>query len=145
MAEGEEKLVPPQGGIKTPYVPGLNRCSCGVTPFAVPSLPPHTRSTSITGTDSHYSWGCPQQGSPSRPDGRAGAFGEGVACRAGPDSARSQKPLSCCDPAHVCCHSFAEAFVMQLPLFWEQEGKEALKFSLTQMGFVFMYFFPYDE
>lgn len=134
-------LVPPQGGIKTPYVPGINRCSCGVTPFAVPSLPPRTRSSSIAGADSPYSWGRPQRGSPSRPDGVAGAFGEGVVCRAGPNSAWSQKPLSCRDPAHVRCHSFAEAFVMQLPLFWKQEGKEALKFFLTWVGFVFMYIF----
>jgi len=33
-------LVSPQGGIKAPYVPGLNRCSRGVTPVAIPSLPP---------------------------------------------------------------------------------------------------------
>ena len=136
-------LVPPQGRIKTPYVLGLNRCSCGVTPFAVPSLLPCTCSASITGTDSPYSWGRPQQGPLSWPAVTAGAFGEGVVQRVGLDSTWSQKPLSCCDPAHVRCHSFAEAFVMQLPLFWEREGKEALKFSLA--GFSFHIFLPCDE
>lgn len=29
-------LVPPQGGIKAPYVPGPSRCSCGVTPVLSP-------------------------------------------------------------------------------------------------------------
>lgn len=28
-------LVPPQGGIKAPYVQGLNRCSCGASPLVV--------------------------------------------------------------------------------------------------------------
>lgn len=99
-------LVPPQGGTKAPYVLGLNRCSCGVTPFAVPSLPPCTCGASIAGADSPYSWGHPQQGSPSQPTGTAGAFGEGVVCRAGPDSTWSQKPLSRCAPAHVRLLSF---------------------------------------
>lgn len=71
----------------------------------------------------------------------AGGFGEGVVRRVGLDGARSQKPPSRCDPAHVRCHSFAEAFVMQLPLFWEQEGKEALKFSLTLAGVFFFHVF----
>lgn len=91
--------------------------------------------------DSPYSRGRPQRGWLSWPAGTAGAFGERVVCRVGPDSTWSQEPLSRWDPAHVPCHSFAEAFVMQLPLFWEQEGKEALKFSLTLAGFSFLFFF----
>lgn len=138
-------LVPPQGRIKTPYVPGLDRCSCGVTPFAVPSLPPCTCRASITGADSPYSPGCPRRGVPSRPVVTPGAFGEGAGRRVGLDSVWSPKPCSRRDPAHVRCHSFAEAFVMQLPLFWEQEGKEALKFSLTLSGFSFQIFLPCDE
>lgn len=103
-------LVPPQGGIKAPYVPGPNRCSCGLTPFAVPSLPPSPRSISITGTDSSHSRGHPQHlhhrhrqlplagTSPARvavgAPQHGGSSGEGALSSAAPDNAWRQKPFS---------------------------------------------------
>lgn len=78
-------LVPPQGGIKAPYVPGPNRCSCGVTPALSPPchLPVAASPSAALTAPIHRD--IPSQGRCRSP---SGALGRGC------DSVRCQKPFS---------------------------------------------------
>lgn len=66
-------LVPPQGGIKAPYVPGPSRCSCGVTPAPSPPLAasPSAALTAPIHRD------IPSQGGCRSPPGALGKEGRG--------------------------------------------------------------------
>lgn len=134
-------LVPPQGRIKTPYVPGLNRCSCGVTPFAVPSLPPCTCRASITGTDSPYSPGCPwARGAVTARCHARSFWGRGWAQGWTGQRVKSKTPLlpwSCTRPLSFLCRGFCYAITFILGT----GGKRGFKILLNSSWVFFSDFF----
>lgn len=141
-------LVPAQGRIKTPYVLGLNRCSCRVTPFVVPSLPPCICSASITGTDSPYSQdvSCGSEDHRHSPLPWLEILGKRL-CTGLDRTARGVKNSS---PAVILHRStvipflrdFCYAIILTLS---EQKRKEALKFPVTLAELPFHNFLPCDE